>query len=183
MMPADGGRLGVLLLSFASVGDQGHQRSMYAPAFLGHPACQLIAVADEADAPSELHALNRREADALGLPYVPDIDAALADPRVDLVSVCSPFERRVRVIQRIAAAGKHVLVDKPLALTLADCAAIERSTRDAAVVCMPAHHFRFHPAVRSARAAVSGGTIGLPWGVHGEFIVDDGAAAWPLGEL
>lgn len=181
-MPTEEGRLGVLLLSFASVGGQQHQRTMYAPAFIAHPACTVVSVAEEADAPSDLHALSRREADALGLPYV-DLDAALADPRIDVVCVCSPFERRARVIERIAAAGKHMLVDKPLALTLADCDAIERSTREAAVICMPAHHYRFHPALRAARTAVAEGTIGLPWGLQGEFIVAAGSAVWPLGEL
>ncbi|MBI2755633.1 MAG: Gfo/Idh/MocA family oxidoreductase [Chloroflexi bacterium] len=182
-MPFEDGRLGVLLLSFASVGGQEHQRTMYVPVLREHPALRLAAVADEASAPQEQHALNRREAEALGLPYSTDLDAALADPRVDVVSVCCPFERRAEVIRRVAAAGKPMLVDKPLALTRTDCDAIERTVRAAGVVCMPAYHFRFHPAVRSARAAVMGGSIGLPWGVQGDFIIAGGKSAWPLGEL
>jgi predicted dehydrogenase len=74
-------------------------------------------------------------------------------------------------------------VDKPLALGLADCDAIERSTRGAGVMCMPAHHYRFQPAIRAARTAVASGSIGLPWAVQGEFIIAGGTAAWPLGEL
>lgn len=182
-MPAEDGRLGVLLLSFSSVGGQEHQRTMYVPVLKEHPALRLVAVADEAGAAEEQHALNRREAEVLGLPYVASLDAALADPRVDVVSVCCPFERRVEVIRRVAAAGKSMLVDKPLALSLADCDAITEATRLAGVVCMPAYHFRFHPAVRSARAAVAGGSIGLPWGVQADFLVAGGHAAWPLGEL
>lgn len=182
-MPVEDGRLGVLLLSFSSVGGQEHQRAMYVPTLKDHPSLSLVAVADEAGAPAEQHALNRREAEALGLPYIPDLDAALADPRVDVVSVCCPFEQRVEVIRRVAAAGRAMLVDKPLALSLAECDAIEEATRQAGVVCMPAFHFRFHPAVRSAQAAVAGGSIGLPWGVQGDFIIAGGRAAWPLGEL
>lgn len=182
-MPDNAGRLGVLLLSFSSVGGQQHQQQMYLPVLRDHPALHLVAVAEEADAPADLHDLNRREADALGLPYLPDLDAALADPHVDVVSVCSPFERRVVVIERIARAGKAMLVDKPLALTLAECDAIERAATAAGVVCMPAYHYRFHPSIRAARTAVAGGSIGLPWGVQGEFIIAGGTAAWPLGEL
>ena len=48
---------------------------------------------------------------------------------------------------------------------------------------MPAYHYRFHPAIRSARAAVTGGSVGLPWAVHAEFVIAAGTAAWPLGEL
>src|SRR6266568_83242 len=111
-MPAEHRRLGVLLVGFSSVGGQAHQSTMYLPVLRGHPEVELIAVADEAAATAEQHALNRREAAALGLAYVPDLDTALADPRVDFASVCCPFERRVAVIERITAAGKHVLVDK-----------------------------------------------------------------------
>ena len=141
----------------------------------------LVAVADEAEASADQHALNQREADALDLPYIRDLDAALSDPRVDVVSVCCPLERRAAVLERVALAGKPALVDKPLAPTLAECDAIGASF--AGTVCMPAYHYRFNPAIRSARAAVAGGTIGLPWAIHSEFVIATGTAAWPLGEL
>jgi predicted dehydrogenase len=182
-VPDSDGRLGVLLLSFASVGGQAHQKTMYVPLLREHPALSLVAVTDEVHAPPAQHALNRLEADALGLPYIADLELALADPRVDLVSVCCPLERRVAVIEQVAAAGKPMLVDKPLALTVQECTAIERATRAARVACVPAYHSRFAPAVRSARTAVADGSIGLPWGAHGEFIIAGGTAAWPLGEL
>lgn len=183
-MPAEYGRLGVLLASFASVGGQAHQKSMYVPVLRSHPALQVVAVTDEATAPPEQHARNRAEADALQVPYLPDLDVALADPRVDIVSVCCPLERRVAVLQRIARSGKHALVDKPLALTLADCDAIQEAfATPNSPLCMPAYHYRFHPALRSARAAVAGGSIGLPWAAHAEFVIANGVAAWPLGEL
>jgi predicted dehydrogenase len=174
----------VLLVSFASLGGQAHQQTMYAPVLRTHPALQIVAVADEAAAPAEQHALNRRSADALELAYVPDLDTALADPRVDVVCVCCPFERRVAVLQHVAGAGKHALVDKPLALSLDECDAVEQAfARTAGLVCMPAYHYRFNTAVRSARAAVAGGSIGLPWAIHAEFVIAGGTAAWPLGEL
>jgi myo-inositol 2-dehydrogenase / D-chiro-inositol 1-dehydrogenase len=180
-LPHSDGRLGVLLVSFASVGGQAHQKTMYLPVLSTHPALTLVAVADERDAPEEQHVLNRREADLLGLPYVADLGAALADPRVDVVCVCCPFERRVAVLQQVARAGKSAIVDKPLALTLEECDAIAGAFTSA--FCMPAYHYRFHPAMRSARAAVAGGSIGLPWAAHAEFVIAAGTAAWPLGEL
>jgi predicted dehydrogenase len=182
-MPTEDGRLGVLLVSFSSVGGQAHQKTMYLPVLSTHPALSLVGVAEEAEASAEQHALNRREADGLGVTYLPDLDVALADPRVDLVSVCCPFERRVAVLELVAAAGKHALVDKPLALSVEECDAIERAFTANGVVCVPAYHYRFHPSIRSARAAVAGGSVGLPWAVHAEFIVAAGTAAWPLGEL
>lgn len=182
-MPDSDGRLGVLLLCFTSVGDQAHQTSMYVPVLRNHPSLRLVAVADESRATSTQHALNAAQANALGLPYVDNLDAALADPRVDLVSVCCPLERRVEVIEKVAAAGKSMLVDKPLALTVEECDAIERAVAAAGVACVPAYHYRFSPAVRSARAALMDGSIGLPWAIQSEFIVAGGTGAWPLGEL
>jgi predicted dehydrogenase len=180
-LPAEDGRLGVLLVSFASIGGQAHQRTMYLPVLANHPALRIVAVADEAEAPETQHALNRREANALGVPYVADLDMALADPRVDVVSVCCPLDRRAAVLERVAAAGKHALVDKPLARSLQECDLIAQAFGTG--VCMPAHHYRFNPAIRSARNAVAGGAIGLPWAVHSEFVIAAGTAAWPLGEL
>jgi len=181
-LPTEDGRLGVLLVSFSSIGGQAHQRTMYLPVLANHAALRIVAVADEAEAPEAQHALNRREAVALDVPYVADLEFALADPRVDVVSVCCPLERRAAVLERVAAAGKHALVDKPLAGTVHDCELIEQAfgtTR----VCMPAHHYRFNPAIRSARSAVAGGAVGLPWAVHSEFVIAAGTAAWPMGEL
>ncbi len=176
-----GERLGVLLLSFASIGGQAHQKTMYLPHLAAHRGLRLVAVADEADAPAEQHFLNQQEADSLGLPYVRGIDAALTDPRVDVVSVCCPLQRRAEVLARVAEAGKPALVDKPLAMTPAECDALAGAF--AGGICMPAHHYRFNPAIRSARAAVAGGTIGLPWALHSEFVIAQGTKAWPLGEL
>src|SRR5437773_10493723 len=112
-LPTNDGRLGVLLVSFSSVGGQAHQKSMYLPVLQTHPSLRVIGVADEHDAPDDQHALNRAEANTLGVPYIADLDAALADPGVDVVSVCCPFERRVPVLEHIAAAAKSAIVDKP----------------------------------------------------------------------
>jgi predicted dehydrogenase len=179
-VPTEDGRLGVLLVSFASVGGQAHQKTMYSPVLGSHPSLCLVGVADEREADDQL---NEIEAAALGLPYSSDLETALRDPRVDLVSVCCPFERRVAVLERVAAAGKHALVDKLLALRLDECDAIEAAFASNGVMCVPAHHYRFHPAIRSARAAVMGGSVGLPWAVQAEFLIAAGTAAWPLGEL
>lgn len=180
-MPTEHGRLGVLLLSFASLGGQAHQKSMYLPVLGAHEDLELVAATDEPH--GEQIALNRREAEAVQLPYVEDLEMALADPRVDLVSVCCPLERRVAVLERVAAAGKHALADKPLALSLEECDRIQRAFDAAGVYCVPAHHYRFAPAIRSARAAVARGSIGLPWALQAEFVIAGGTAAWPLGEL
>jgi len=74
-----------------------------------------------------------------------DVDQMLADERVDLVSICTYTDSHVDLALRALAAGKHVLVEKPVALRSAD---VER-LRDAAMKtdrrCMPAMCMRFWP--------------------------------------
>jgi predicted dehydrogenase len=70
----------------------------------------------------------------------------LANPEVELVSICTPTDSHVGLALEALAAGKHVLVEKPVAVTSAE---IERLVEAAAAsrrLCMPAHCMRFWPA-------------------------------------
>ncbi|MFI6393539.1 Gfo/Idh/MocA family protein [Nonomuraea sp. NPDC050540] len=149
--------LDVLLVGEYGLGHQNHQRDMYAPAFEAHPGFRVTG---------------RTEA-----------DDPLDRPDADVVSVCVPYERRVEVVTRALRAGKHVLVDKPMALTAAECARIAEAAAGTGLVCLPAHHQRFQPAVRVAREAIAAGKVGLPWNVQADFLVAGGGSVWPLGEL
>ena len=107
-------KLGVLLLSGVR-----HQ-AQYAPLLASHPRPRLVALADEPDLPAWMDTANAALADHLHVPHMRDIDAGLARPDVDLVVVCPEPTRHARLAARAARAGKHVLVDKPMACTVAD---------------------------------------------------------------
>ncbi len=104
-------KYGVLLLG----GHHTHQEN-YASNFANDPRCQLVAFADEKDAPAERIALARSLAEERNLPFIPDLDAALARHDVHIVSLCTEVERRGRVGAKCAEAGKHIYLDKPMAL-------------------------------------------------------------------
>ena len=74
-----------------------------------------------------------------------DLDALLNDPRVDAVFICSPNALHSAQTQRAAAAGKHVLSEKPMATTLADAVAMVRACRGAGVKLGVGLHLRQHP--------------------------------------
>jgi predicted dehydrogenase len=112
----------------------------------------------------------------------PAFEVVEAFDDADVVSVALPLEERAAVIERAVRAGKHVLADKPLAATAGECAAIARLAEEHGVVVVPAHHQRFNAALRSARAAVRQGRVGLPWNVQCDFLVAGGDPA-PSGEL
>jgi predicted dehydrogenase len=175
-------RLGVLLLSYESY-DGAHQRLMYAPGFARHRRCRIVAVADAADASSQVHDLNQREAHALGVPYLRDVDAALARDDVEIVSLCCALPRRVALVDAVAQRGKALLIDKPMAGSVDDARAIVTTVRRAGILAMPAHHYRFDRAIRAAREQVAMGRIGLPYAIHSEFLIATGRAVSDLGEL
>jgi predicted dehydrogenase len=75
-----------------------------------------------------------------------------ADPEVDAVWICTQHDAHAPLAIAAAAAGKHVFVEKPLALSLAECDRIVEAVGRAGVIAMTGFKFRFFPAVQAARA-------------------------------
>lgn len=167
--------LRVLLAGFSGLGSQDHQTDMYLPAFTAHPGFEVAAVAgDEPQA--------RSAAERLGVPLVADVATAVATVEADVVSVCVRPDERAEAAVRALENGRHVLLDKPAATGVRGTAAIAAAASAAGRVCVPAHHQRFAPGVRAARAAVAGGRVGLPWNIQTDFLVGGGDPV-PEGEL
>ncbi|ACQ79916.1 oxidoreductase domain protein [Beutenbergia cavernae DSM 12333] len=102
----------------------------------------------------------------LGVEYVPDLDALLAwEP--DGVVVCAENARHRAYVERIAAAGAHVLCEKPLATSVADAEAMVAACDEAGVFLMVAFPVRFSPAFTALREAVDAGTLGTVAAVTG----------------
>jgi 1,5-anhydro-D-fructose reductase (1,5-anhydro-D-mannitol-forming) len=86
----------------------------------------------------------------------------LADPAVDVVYVSTTNERHRDQTFAAARAGKHVLCEKPLALTLADARQMVAVCRDAGVVLGTNHHLRNAVTHRTLRRLIGEGAIGTP---------------------
>lgn len=104
---------GVLIVT----GAMSHQEG-YVSGFQQDRRCNLIAVTDEKDVDERRLRLNQKMADQLGIPYIRDLDAALARSDASVVSVCTEHHRQCRVAIRCAEAGKHIYIDKPMAGSL-----------------------------------------------------------------
>ncbi len=89
-----------------------------------------------------------------------DLEELLGDTRVRLVSVCTPTESHVDLALRALEAGKHVLVEKPVALSAERMAPLVRAARQSAYLCMPAHCIRFWPGWDWLRERVASGEFG-----------------------
>lgn len=90
------------------------------------------------------------------------VDALLADPAVRAVYVSTTNELHREQVLAAAAAGKHVLCEKPLALNLDDAMAMLKACRDAGVVMATNHHLRNAATHRRIRELVRAGAIGKP---------------------
>lgn len=87
-------------------------------------------------------------------------EAALADPRALAAVVCTPHDRHVADCRLALDAGCHILVEKPIARSLAEADEIIEAGRRAGRVVMVAENFRFMPAFRHVRALLDRGALG-----------------------
>ncbi|MEF3305868.1 Gfo/Idh/MocA family protein [Paenibacillus sp. GYB003] len=93
--------------------------------------------------------------------------AELLAADVDAVVICSENARHAPLALDAAAAGKHVLCEKPLATTIADMRAMIAACRDSGVQLMTAYPCRYLPAVAEAKTAVDRGEIGRLLAIKG----------------
>ena len=87
-------------------------------------------------------------------------EAAAADPRVEAMYLCTPHHLHQAHVALAAQAGKHILVEKPIARTLAEGRAMIAAARRAGVTLMVAENARFMAAVRQCKALIEQGGIG-----------------------
>ena len=87
-------------------------------------------------------------------------ESAVADRRVNAVYICTPHHLHLEHARLAAGAGKHILLEKPLARTAAEANAIVTVASDAGVTLMAAENYRFMPPVLAAKELVDGGAVG-----------------------
>lgn len=87
-------------------------------------------------------------------------DAVLADPEVDAVVIATLAGDHARMALAAIEAGKHVLVEKPLALKTEDAVAVAEAADRRGRVLMVGHLLLFHPGVRRMREGILSGEIG-----------------------
>ncbi len=91
--------------------------------------------------------------------HTTDLTQALHDPDVDAVILCTPNEQHAPQAAACLAAGKHVLVEIPLAMSYAEGRALAETARRENLTLMVAHTHRFQGAMRQVREAVVDGRL------------------------
>ncbi len=138
----------------------GFMGGTHAAAYSELPDAQLVAVADA----------NQGLADALatkhGARAVYDIDALLNDPGVDAVDICLPTFLHERCVVGAARAGKHLLCEKPIALSLEQVDNMLAAVEKAGVIAMVGQVVRFWPEYVAIQRLLKEGTLGTPRAAH-----------------
>lgn len=115
---------------------------------------EIVAVSDENPA--------RVPPDAQGLTFYQNYDEMLDDPRVEIVSIATPPSTHLAMSLAAIAKGKHVLIEKPVALTAEDAATIAEAADKAGVVATVNFMLRFNPLVEGMRKIIEAGVFGKP---------------------
>lgn len=118
-----------------------------------------------ADTPAQIigfTAETQQEAEALAKQYhvkvYPDLDSMLPD--VEVVDICSPTHLHHEMILKAAAAGKHIVCEKPLARTAKQAQEAVEACKKAGIQLLVAHVVRFFPEYALTQSAVASGQIG-----------------------
>ena len=146
------------------------------PGFVGAhhiDAVRRLGFVDVVAVSASTEASARRKADALGVPRAyGSYEALVADPDVHVVHNTTPNYLHVPVVLAALERGKHVISDKPLAMTAADAKKLYEAARKAGVVHAVTFNYRGNPLVQQAREMIAGGELGRVHFVHGGYLQD-----------
>jgi predicted dehydrogenase len=150
------------------IGTGRHADQKIAPALVGQETEQLYGVAastlDKAAAFAERHHCR----------VYASLDSMVTDPAIDAVFICTPNDLHRAQTEAAAAAGKHVLVEKPMALTEADCEAMIKSCENGGVKLGVGFQLRHHPVHVALRNMIVSGDLGEIVIVRGEWHTEYG---------
>src|SRR3954449_12452277 len=142
---------------------------------------QLVAICDPE--PTRLEAAVHRYPRARG---IASFDEMLADEQIEAVALATPAAAHAGQARAALEAGKHVLVEKPLALSSAECDELADLAQSQERVLMAGHTFVYSEPVRMLRSLIQGGELGDVLYVYGQrvnlgIIREDLNALWNFG--
>lgn len=129
------------------------------PAIVESPNARLVAIASRRPG-AAAETLAKYAPGQTGVSTYDDLDALINDAAVQAVYLPMANHEHAEWALKAVKAGKHVLVEKPMALTVADIEAIEAAAREQGVTVMEGFMYRFHPQHARVRELVESGLIG-----------------------
>jgi len=125
-------------------------------AFLAHPHAEVVAIGSRREGPCRALLASH----GLDIPVYTNYDRLLDDSRVDAVVICTPNQLHADETIRAARAGKHILIEKPVALNLEELRAAQAAVRAAGVTTVAGFVVRWTPLIESLKQIVAQGDLG-----------------------
>ena len=137
-------------------------------AYLRNPRCRVVAIGSRT---KDGAASKARQVglDPTTIGIYDDVEALVAHPGLDALSVCTPHRRHPEDTIAAARAGKHVLIEKPIATTPEDLLAMDAAVREAGVRTVVSFVLRWIPLVQAAKAMLAEGLFGEPIYVQADY--------------
>lgn len=157
---------GVLIVGAGWVAGQ------HVAAFAAHPSARVVAVSSRS-----IESARRGIAEA-GLSDVAvydDLGRALAHPDVDIVSVCTPQHLHCAHVIAAARAGKHLVIEKPVANSPDEMRRMQAAVREAGVKTIVSFVLRWNPLFRELKRRMSAGAVGRPYYVEADYLSHNGS--------
>jgi len=102
----------------------------------------------------------KAKAEQFGCKTYDSVNALLADPKIDAVFILTNMETHCEYTIQAAKAGKHVLVEKPAASSIAELEQMQTAISKAGVKCMPVHNYIYEPGIMRAKQMIETKKLG-----------------------
>ena len=132
----------------------GRAFTLMLPALSRDPRVELVAAADPRN-----EARSKFEADFQAKSFV-SVEELCKHPAIDIVYIATPHQFHAAQARLAASHGKHLLVEKPMALTLEDCRSMIDAAREARVALVVGHSHSFDRPILQARKIIEQGLVG-----------------------
>ncbi len=117
--------------------------------------------------------LAKAKAEHLSIPKsYGSVEQFLADKEIEVVHNCTPNHLHFEISKKIIASGKHVISEKPLAMTTAESKQLVKLAAKSGVVNAIDFNYRYYPLVQEAKAMVEGGKLGDVFHANGSYTQD-----------
>ncbi len=137
----------------------GNVSSGHLDAYLNSPRCDVVAIGSRTKAGAEAKA---REVgiDPSTIGIYDNLDDLLNDPNLDALSITTPHDRHASDVIAAAQAGKHCLVEKPIAMSVEELEAMDAAVAEAGIRTVCGFVLRFNPATLATKALIEDGMLG-----------------------
>jgi len=166
-------KLGVLIDGAGWVSTQ------HIAAYGSNPHTEVVAISSR----STDSARRRADADGLDVACYDDLGRALAHDGVDVVSVCTPQHLHAEHTIAAAEAGKHIVIEKPVAMDLAEMRAMGRAIAAAGVKTVVSFVLRWNPLFQTLKAMIAEDALGRVYAVEADYLsyCGDWWSGWDFG--